>query len=111
MHETNFHTFARLYRELGFWVVIKRNLRKISLEYELFSFATDTVRSLLHSRKTMMEDERSDPCWGCMSCCDQVHQQLDMAVVAILSHGENGSIICTNGEKVTFQPVHCANHS
>ena len=23
-----------------------------------------------------------------------------MAVVAILSHGENGSIICTNGEKV-----------
>ena len=92
-------------------MVIKRNLRKISLEYELFSFATDTVRSLLHSRKTMMEDERSDPCWGCMSCCDQVHQQLDMAVVAILSHGENGSIICTNGEKVTFQPVHCPNHS
>ena len=31
---------------------------------------------------------------------DQVHHQLDMAVVAILSHGENGSIICTNGEKV-----------
>ena len=37
------------YRELGFWVVIKRNLRKISLEYELFSFATDTVRHLAHS--------------------------------------------------------------
>jgi len=67
---------ARLYRELGFWVVIKRNLRKISLEYELFSFATDTV-----------------------------HQQLDMAVVAILSHGENGSIICTNGEKVPIEDI------
>ena len=42
---------------------------------------------------------------------DQVHQQLDMAVVAILSHGENGSIICTNGEKVITHLVHCANHS
>lgn len=67
---------ARLYRELGFWVVIKRNLRKVSLEYELFSFATDTV-----------------------------HHQLDMAVVAILSHGENGSIICTNGEKVPIEEI------
>jgi len=67
---------ARLYRELGFWVVIKRNLRKVSLEYELFSFATDTV-----------------------------HNQLDMAVVAILSHGENGSIICTNGEKVPIEDI------
>ena len=46
---TNIPTFLRLYRELGFWVVIKRNLRKISLEYELFSFATDTVRHLAHS--------------------------------------------------------------
>ena len=46
---TNIPTFLRLYRELGFWVVIKRNLRKISLEYELFSFATDTVRNLVHS--------------------------------------------------------------
>ena len=46
--------FLRLYRELGFWVVIKRNLRKISLEYELFSFATDTVR-YLHSQNTMMD--------------------------------------------------------
>ena len=34
-----------------------------------------------------------------------MHQQLDMAVVAILSHGENGSIICTNGEKVKVQLV------
>ena len=43
---------------------------------------------------------------------DQVHQQLDMAVVAILSHGENGSIICTNGEKVNIQfcPIIIANH-
>ena len=41
----------------------------------------------------------------------QVHQQLDMAVVAILSHGENGSIICTNGEKVIIQLFHCDNHN
>ena len=28
-----------------------------------------------------------------------------MAVVAILSHGENGSIICTNGEKVLIEDI------
>ena len=28
-----------------------------------------------------------------------------MAVVAILSHGENGSIICTNGEKVPIEDI------
>ena len=42
---------------------------------------------------------------------DQVHQQLDMAVVAILSHGENGSIICTNGEKVNIQLYIYTNHN
>ena len=39
--------YCRLYRELGFWVVIKKNLRKVSLEYELFSFATDTVEPVI----------------------------------------------------------------
>lgn len=40
-----------------------------------------------------------------MTLVPQVHHQLDMAVVAILSHGENGSIICTNGEKVLIEDI------
>lgn len=67
---------AKLYQQLGFWVIRKRNLRKLSLEYELLSFATDTS-----------------------------HHQLDMAIITILSHGENGSIICTNGEKITIEEI------
>ena len=88
-------------------MVIKRNLRKISLEYELFSFATDTV-CCIHKKDNI--GIRLNLCWGLYQCC-QVHQQLDMAVVAILSHGENGSIICTNGEKVIIQLFHCHNHN
>ena len=34
-----------------------------------------------------------------------------MAVVAILSHGENGSIICTNGEKVMVVKMAWSNHN
>jgi len=67
---------AKLYQQLGFWVVKKKNLRKLSLEFELFSFATDTV-----------------------------HHQLDMAIITVLSHGENGSIICTNGEKIAIEDI------
>lgn len=67
---------AKLYQQLGFWVVMKKNLRKLSLEFELFSFATDTV-----------------------------HHQLDMAIITVLSHGENGSIICTNGEKIAIEDI------
>ena len=67
---------AKLYQQLGFWVVIKKNLRKLSLEFELFSFATDNV-----------------------------HHQLDMAIITVLSHGENGSIICTNGEKILIEDI------
>jgi len=67
---------ARLYQQLGFWVVIKKNLRKLSLEFELFSFATDNQ-----------------------------HHQLDMAIITVLSHGENGSIICSNGEKILIEDI------
>jgi len=67
---------AQLFQQLGFWVIIKRNLGRASLEYEITSFATDNF-----------------------------HVNLDMAVVCILSHGENGTIVCRNGEKVEVESV------
>ena len=67
---------AQLYQQLGFYVVIKKNLRKLSFEYELFSFATDNI-----------------------------HQKMDMAVICILSHGENGYIICTDGQKISVEDI------
>lgn len=67
---------SRLFQQLGFWVVIKKNLRKISFEYELLSFATDNI-----------------------------HQQMDMTIVCILSHGEDGVIICTDGQKVSIETI------
>ena len=67
---------AQLFQQLGFWVIIKRNLGRTSLEYEITSFATDNF-----------------------------HVNLDMAVVCILSHGENGTIVCRNGEKVEVESV------
>jgi len=67
---------TQLFRQLGFWVVVKRNLGRASLEYELTSFATDNF-----------------------------HVNVDMAVVCILSHGENGTIICRNGERVSVETV------
>lgn len=36
---------------------------------------------------------------------DNVHHQLDMAIITVLSHGENGSIICTNGEKILIEDI------
>ena len=62
--------------QLGFFVLIKRNLRRVSFKYELVSFATDNI-----------------------------HHQMDMAIVTVLSHGENGSIICTNGEKIEIEEI------
>lgn len=67
---------AQLYQQLGFYVVIKKNLRKLSFEYELFSFATDNI-----------------------------HHKMDMAVICILSHGENGYIICTDGQKISVEDI------
>ena len=67
---------SRLFQQLGFWVVIKKNLRKISFEYELLSFATDNI-----------------------------HHQMDMTIVCILSHGEDGVIICTDGQKVPIETI------
>ena len=52
---------AKLFQQLGFWVVIKRNLRKVTFEWELLSFATDNI-----------------------------HHGMDMTVVCVLSHGEDG---------------------
>lgn len=67
---------AQLFQQLGFWVVIKRNLRKLSFEYELMSFATDNI-----------------------------HQQMDMAVVCVLSHGEDGVVICTDGQRISIEAI------
>ena len=67
---------AKLYQQLGFFVVIKKNLRKLSFEFELFEFATDNI-----------------------------HHKMDMAVVCILSHGENGHIICTDGQKISVEDI------
>lgn len=67
---------AKLYQQLGFFVVIKKNLRKLSFEYELSDFATDNI-----------------------------HHQMDMAVICILSHGENGYIICTDGQKISVEDI------
>ena len=67
---------TQLFQQLGFWVIIKKNLGRASLEYELTSFATDNV-----------------------------HVNLDMAVICLLSHGENGTIICRNGEKMSIESI------
>jgi len=67
---------AKLYQQLGFFVVIKKNLRKLSFEFELFEFATDNI-----------------------------HHKMDMAVICILSHGENGYIICTDGQKISVEDI------
>jgi len=67
---------TQLFQQLGFWVVLKRNLGRASLEYELTAFATDNF-----------------------------HVNVDMAVVCLLSHGENGTIICRNGEKMTIESI------
>ena len=32
---------TRLFQQLGFWVVLRRNLGRVSMEFELMSFATD----------------------------------------------------------------------
>ena len=69
---------AKLYQQLGFFVVIKKNLRKLSFEFELFEFATDNI-----------------------------HHKMDMAVICILSHGENGYIICTDGQKISVEDILC----
>ena len=69
---------AKLFQQLGFFVVIKKNLRKLSFEFELFSFATDNI-----------------------------HHKMDMAVICILSHGENGYIICTDGQKISVEDILC----
>ena len=34
---------AKLFQQLGFWVVIKKNLRRLTFDYELLSFATDNI--------------------------------------------------------------------
>ena len=67
---------ARLFQQLGFWVIIKKNLRKVTFEYELLSFATDNI-----------------------------HQQMDMTIVCILSHGEDGLIICADGQKIPIEAI------
>ena len=36
---------------------------------------------------------------------DTMHGYMDMSVVCILSHGENGTIICTNGEKIEIEAI------
>jgi len=66
----------QLFRQLGFWVCVKKNLTKANFEYEVTNFATDSM-----------------------------HGYTDMSVVCILSHGENGTIICTNGEKLEVESV------
>jgi hypothetical protein len=38
---------TRLFQQLGFWVVLRRNLGRVSLEFELVSFATDTMHHSL----------------------------------------------------------------
>lgn len=67
---------AQLFQQLGFWVVIKRDLRKLTFEYELMSFATDTI-----------------------------HHQMDMTIVCILSHGEDGTILCTDGKSISIEAI------
>ena len=67
---------TQLFQQLGFWVILKKNLGRVSLEYELTSFASDNF-----------------------------HVNIDMAVVCILSHGDNGTIICRNGEKVSVESI------
>eukprot|EP00088_Acartia_fossae_P065231 TRINITY_DN8041_c0_g1_i1.p1 TRINITY_DN8041_c0_g1~~TRINITY_DN8041_c0_g1_i1.p1 ORF type:complete len:472 (+),score=102.62 TRINITY_DN8041_c0_g1_i1:123-1538(+) len=67
---------VQLFRQLGFWVCVKKNLTKAKFEYEVLNFATDTM-----------------------------HGYTDMSVVCILSHGENGTIICTNGEKIEIEAI------
>jgi len=67
---------AKLFQQLGFWVIIKKNLRKVTFEYELLSFATDNI-----------------------------HHQMDMAIVCVLSHGEDGVIICTDGQKIPIEAI------
>lgn len=67
---------AQLFQQLGFWVVIKKDLRKLTFEYELMSFATDTI-----------------------------HHQMDMTIVCILSHGEDGAILCTDGKSISIEAI------
>jgi len=67
---------TKLYQQLGFWVVKKKNLRKLSLEFELFSFATDTV-----------------------------HQQLDMAIVTSSLMERTGISFAQMGKKISIEDI------
>lgn len=67
---------TQLFRQLGFWVCVKRNLSRPNFEFEVSNFAGDSM-----------------------------HAYMDMCVLCVLSHGENGTIICTNGEKVEIETM------
>jgi len=66
----------QLFRQLGFWVCVKKNLTRAKFEFEVTNFATDAM-----------------------------HSYTDMCAMCILSHGENGTIICSNGEKMEVESV------
>jgi hypothetical protein len=58
---------TRLFQQLGFWVVLRRNLGRVSLEFELVSFATDTM----HHSLDMAIGKRA-PTTGCGYFCPPV---------------------------------------